>query len=97
VQGVENSELGYVPARQTTVLHGGARKWDGGSEKPTDDGQHNIRLQEAAVRAQPGDASSLVVQCCFVLLLNRCWGIVTVPGSFLKAGDLGWPDPHPLH
>ena len=32
--------------------------------------------------------------CCFVLL-NRYWGIVTVPGSFLKAGDLGWPDPHP--
>ena len=24
--------------------------------------------------------------CCFVLL-NRYWGIVTVPGSFLKAGD----------
>jgi len=32
--------------------------------------------------------------CCFVLL-NRYWGIVTVPGSFLKAGDLVWPDPHP--
>jgi len=32
--------------------------------------------------------------CCFVLL-NRYWGMVTVPGSFLKAGDLGWPDPHP--
>ena len=26
----------------------------------------------------------------FVLLLNRYWGIVTVPGSFLKVGDLGW-------
>jgi len=25
---------------------------------------------------------------CFVLLLNRCWGIIAVPGSFLKAGDL---------
>jgi len=35
-----------------------------------------------------------VCVCCFVLL-NRYWGIVTVPGSFLKAGDLGWPDPHP--
>ena len=32
--------------------------------------------------------------CCFVLL-NRYWGIVTVPGSFLKVGDLGWPNPHP--
>jgi len=35
-----------------------------------------------------------VCVCCFVLL-TRYWGIVTVPGSFLKAGDLGWPDPHP--
>ena len=43
--------------------------------------------------------------CCFVLwgvcvalffkLWNWYWGIVTVPGSFLKSGDLGWPDPHP--
>jgi len=33
--------------------------------------------------------------CYFVLLLNWCRGIVTVPGSFLKVGDLGWPDPHP--
>jgi len=32
--------------------------------------------------------------CCFVLL-NRYWGIVTVPGSILKEGDLGLPDPHP--
>jgi len=31
---------------------------------------------------------------CFVLL-TRYWGIVTDPGSFLKSGDLGWPDPHP--
>jgi len=31
---------------------------DGVSENPTADGQHDIRLQEAAVRAQPGDASS---------------------------------------
>jgi len=35
-----------------------------------------------------------VCVCCFVLL-TRYWGIVTVPGSFLKSGDLGWPDPHP--
>ena len=40
-----------------------------------------------------GCASGVCV-CCFVLL-NRYWGIVTVPGSFLKAGDLGWPDPYP--
>ena len=31
MQGVENSELGYVPARQTTLLHRGARKADCGS------------------------------------------------------------------
>jgi len=29
MQGMENSELGYVPARQTTLLHRGARKVDG--------------------------------------------------------------------
>ena len=61
MQGVENSELGYVPARQTTLLHRGARQADGGYENPTADGQRDIRLQEAAVRAQPGDASSLAV------------------------------------
>ena len=31
MQGVKNSELGYVPARQTTLLHRGARKADSGS------------------------------------------------------------------
>ena len=30
-QGVENSELGYIPARHTTLLHCGARKADSGS------------------------------------------------------------------
>ena len=30
-----------------------------------------------------------------LFLLNRYWGIVTVPGSFLESRDLGWPDPHP--
>ena len=55
------SELGYVPARQTTLLHRGALKADGGSEKPTADGQHDIKIQEAGVRAQPGDASSSAV------------------------------------
>ena len=35
---------------------------------------------------------------CFALfILNRYWGIFTVPGSFLKSGDLGWPDPHPAN
>ena len=47
---------------QTTLLHGCARKADGGSENPTADGQHDIKIQEAAVRAQPGDASSLAVR-----------------------------------
>jgi len=61
-QGVENSELGYVPARQTTLFHHGARKVDCDSEKPTTDGQRDIRLQETVVRAQPGDTSSLVVR-----------------------------------
>ena len=32
---------------------------------------------------------------CYFVLLNRYRGIVMVPGSFLKAGDVGWPDPHP--
>jgi len=27
--------------------------------------------------------------CVALFLLNRYWGIVTVPGSFLKPGDLG--------
>ena len=35
-----------------------------------------------------------VCVCCFVLL-NRYWGIVTVPGSIPYGIDLGWPDPHP--
>ena len=41
-------------------------------------------------------SSSIWSVCvCYFVLLNRYWGIVTVPGSFLKAVDLGWPDPHP--
>ena len=62
MQGVENSELGYVPARQTTLLHRGARKADSGSENPTADGQRDIKIQEAAVRAQPGDARDSAVR-----------------------------------
>jgi len=58
LQDVENSELVYVPA---TLLHCGACKADSGSEKPTADGQRDIRLQEAAVGAQPGDANSVAV------------------------------------
>jgi len=46
-----------------------------------------------------GPGTSLLVRqrsvCFFVLLLNQYWGIITVPGSFLKTGDLKWPDPHP--
>ena len=56
MQGVENSQFVYAPASETTLLHRGARKADG-SEKPTVAGQHDIKLQEAAVRAQLGDAS----------------------------------------
>ena len=62
MQGVENSQLVYAPARETTLLHRGARKTDGGSENPTAAGQHNINLQEAAVRAQPGDASGSAIR-----------------------------------
>jgi len=62
MQCVENSELVHVPARQTTLFHDGARKPDTTSEKPRDDGQHNIRLQETPVRSQPGDASSSEVR-----------------------------------
>jgi len=32
---------------------------------------------------------------CWFVLLNRYWGIVTVPGSVPMTGDLGWPNPHP--
>ena len=40
MQGVENSQLVYAPARETTLLHRGAYKADSGSEKPTAAGQH---------------------------------------------------------
>jgi len=62
VQGAENSKLVYAPARETTLLHQSARKADSDSENPTADGQHNIKLQEAAIRAQPGDPSSSAVR-----------------------------------
>ena len=62
MQGVENSELVHAPARETTLLHHGARKADCGSENPTAARQHNIKLQEAPVRAQPGDDSGSSVQ-----------------------------------
>jgi len=61
MQGVENSQLVYAPARETTLLHCSAREEDSGSENPTVAGQHDIKLQGAAVRAQPGDASGLEV------------------------------------
>jgi len=34
MQGVENSQLVYAPACETTLLHRGARMADGGSENP---------------------------------------------------------------
>ena len=40
-------------------------------------------------------AAAAAQAVCYIVLLNRYWGIVTVPGSLLKSGDLGWPDPHP--
>ena len=61
MQGVENIKLVFAPARETTLFYNSARKADGGSENPTAHGQRDIRLQEAAVRAQPGDSSSSVV------------------------------------
>jgi len=62
LQSVVYSDLGYVPVRQTTLPHRGARKADGGSENPTADGQRDIKIQEASVRPQPGDVSSSVVR-----------------------------------
>ena len=62
MQGVENSQLVYAPARETILLHHDACKAGGGSENPTAAGQHDIKLQEAAVRAQPGDASGSAVR-----------------------------------
>ena len=62
MQGVENSELVYAPVRETTLLHRGARKADSGSETPTAAGQHNIKLQEAPVRATT-DKTPLLQRC----------------------------------
>jgi len=62
LQGVENSELVHAPARKTTLFQRCARKADGRSEKLTVARQHDIRIQEAAVRAQPGDARGSAVQ-----------------------------------
>jgi len=61
MQGVENSELVYAPARETTLLHHSACKADSGPEEPTATRQRDIKIQEAAIRAQPGDTSSLAV------------------------------------
>ena len=76
--GVENSELVYAPARETTLLHRCARKADGGSQNPTADGLHNIKLQEAVVTAQPGDASGSAVQS-WALDGDRCDLVMVVP------------------
>ena len=54
-------------------LHCCARKADSGSETPTAVGQHNIKIQEAAVRAQPGDASGSAV-LLWALDGHRCAG-----------------------
>jgi len=86
--GVENSELVYAPARETTLLHHGARKADGGSENPPADGQHDIKLQEAAVMAQPGDASGSAVRS-WALDGDRCDLVMVVPRA--ETGET--PDP----
>ena len=62
MQGVENSELVYAPPRETTLLHRGACKADGGPEETRTTRQRDIKIQEAAVRTQSGDANSLVVR-----------------------------------
>ena len=62
MQGVEHSKLVYAPARETNLLHRGTCKADGGPEETTATRQHDIKIQEAAVRAQPGDASSSAVR-----------------------------------
>ena len=41
MQCVWNSELGYVPARQTTLLHRGARKGEGEGEKEREPESHS--------------------------------------------------------
>ena len=62
MQGVENSELVYAPARETTLFHRGACKADSGPEETTATRQRDIKIQEVAVRAHPGDASSSAVR-----------------------------------
>ena len=41
MQGVENSEFDYVPARQTTLIHRGARKGEGEGEKEREPESHS--------------------------------------------------------
>jgi len=88
LQGVENCELVYAPARENTLLHHGARKADGDSENPTTDGQHDIKLQEAAVTAQPGDASRSAVRS-WALDGDRHDLVMVIPRG--KTGET--PDP----
>ena len=44
------------------------------------------RSQDPALE-MPGDAKASRV-CVVLFLLNQYWGIITVPGSFHKVGDL---------
>jgi len=62
MQGVENSELVYAPVRETTLFHHSACKADGGPAETTGTRQRDIKIQEAVIRAQPGDTSSLTVR-----------------------------------
>jgi len=82
MQGVEHSKLVYAPARETTLFHDGARKADGGSEKPTDAGQHNIKLQ-----MQPS-GPSLVTPAAW-RSGRGCWMVTDMTLSWSSRGEKG--------
>ena len=65
MQGVENSEFGYVPARQTTLLHSGARKADGGSMART--------LTQIRCVQTPQHVEHTPVDFVIVAVLTRMW------------------------
>ena len=54
MQGVENSELGFVPARQTTLLHGGVRKGEGEGEKERATARARERERESGSESERG-------------------------------------------
>jgi len=54
MQVVENSELGYVLARQTTLLHRGARKGEGEGEKERATARARERERESGSESEGG-------------------------------------------